>query len=185
MNRLDSKRINRFSYFTFSLTLFFISACSSHLNIQYGPEVIINDVPFYPQRDYQCGPSSLAGVLNYYGLNVSPEEIASEIYSSSARGTLDLDLLFYAQKKGLSAKKYRGSIDDLKEKIKDGYPVIVLVDYGYGPLQANHFMVILGFNKAGIFANSGKEEKKFIPYGDFLKIWERTGYWTLLIKRHI
>lgn len=159
-----------------------ITACSSHVIIQYGPEVIINRVPFYPQEDYQCGPSSLAGVMNYYGINVSPEEIASEIYSKSARGTLNLEILFYAEKKGLKAERYSGNIDDLRDKIKAGHPLIVLVDYGYGPIQANHFMVIVGYNESGVFANSGREEKKFISFKDFLKIWDRTGNWTLHIK---
>lgn len=165
------------------LTIFtlIIVACSSHLTIQYGPEVIINHVPFYPQEDYQCGPSSLAAVLKFHGLDISPQEIASEIYSKSARGTLDMDLLFYAQKRGLDARKYSGSISDLKERIKQGHPLIVLVDYGYGPLQANHFMVIVGYNESGVFANSGREEKRFIPDKEFLRVWGRTGYWTLLI----
>lgn len=163
----------------FSLT---VMACSSHVIIQYGTEVIINKVPFYPQEDYQCGPSSLAGIMNYYGINVSPEEIASEIYSKSARGTLDLDLLFYAEKKGLKAERYSGNIDDLRDKIKTGHPLIVLVDYGYGPIQVNHFMVIIGYNESGVFANSGREERKFIPFKDFLRIWGRTGNWTLHIR---
>lgn len=165
--------------FLFSLI---ITACSSHVIIQYGPEVIINKVPFYPQEDYQCGPSALAGVMNYYGINVSPEDIASEIYSKFARGTLDLDMLFYAEKKGLKAEKYKGSIDDLRDKIKAGHPLIVLVDYGYGPIQANHFMVIVGYNEAGVFANSGRKERKFISYKDFLRVWDRAGNWTLHIR---
>lgn len=164
------------------LLLICITACSSHLIIQYGPEVIINSIPFYPQKEYQCGPSALAGVLNYYGVNVSPEEIASEIYSKSARGTLDMDMLFYVEKKGLKAEKYRGSLNDLRERIKAGHPLIVLVDYGYGPFQANHFMVIVGYNKSGVFANSGMEERKFIPNEDFLRVWDRTGNWTLLVR---
>ncbi len=167
--------------FCLILSILLLSACSSYLNIQYGPEVIINSVPFYPQEDFQCGPSSLAGVLNYLGVNVTPKEIASEIYSASAKGTLDMDLLFYAQKMGLRAERYRGNIDDLKEKIRAGHPLIVLVDYGYGPIQVNHFMVVTGFNDSGIFANSGREERKFIHYKDFLRLWERTGFWTLLI----
>ncbi|MFN3395872.1 MAG: C39 family peptidase [Thermodesulfovibrionales bacterium] len=168
------------------LTLFLFSliviACSSHVIIQYGPEVIINKVPFYPQEDYQCGPSSLAGVMNYYGINISPDDIASEIYSKSARGTLDLEMLFYVERKGLKAEKYRGSLNDLRERIRAGYPLIVLVDYGYGPIQVNHFMVIIGYNESGVFANSGREERKFIPFKEFLKVWDRTGNWTLLVR---
>lgn len=181
-----NNNLQPFAYSLKPLALFFfsliITACSSHVIIQYGPEVIINKVPFYPQEEYQCGPSSLAGVMNYYGVNVSPEEIASEIYSKSARGTLDMDMLFYAERKGLKAEKYIGNIDDLKDKIKTGHPLIVLVDSGYGLFQVNHFMVIVGYNESGVFANSGREEKKFIPLKDFLRVWNRTGNWTLYIR---
>lgn len=184
-DRQRAEGLQPFAYLqllTLSLFPLIVTACSSHVIIQYGPEVIINKVPFYPQEDYQCGPSSLAGVMNYYGINVSPEEIASEIYSKSARGTLDMDMLFYVENKGLKAEKYSGNIDDLRDKIKTGHPLIVLVDYGYGPIQLNHFMVIVGYSESGVFANSGREERKFIPYKEFLRVWDRTGNWTLLIK---
>ncbi len=49
---------------------------------------IIENVPYYAQEAYQCGPASLASVLNYWRVGVSPEDIAAEIYSESAKGTL-------------------------------------------------------------------------------------------------
>jgi hypothetical protein len=53
-----------------------------------GPETLrlIQNVPFYPQEAFQCGPASLAGVLNYWGLPVSPEVIAVKLYSPQPRG---------------------------------------------------------------------------------------------------
>ena len=39
----------------------------------------VKQVPFYPQTQYQCGPASLATVLNYWGRHVTPEQIAQEI----------------------------------------------------------------------------------------------------------
>jgi ABC-type bacteriocin/lantibiotic exporter with double-glycine peptidase domain len=142
---------------------------------------MIPNVPFYPQEEFQCGPASLAGVLNYWGINVSPEEIASEIYSESARGTLNIDMGLYAEKRGLKARRYRGSLEDIKSKIDSGYPLIVLVDEGFLVYQKNHFMVVIGYGGEGILANSGREQHKFIPVKDFLRSWERTKFWTLLI----
>jgi hypothetical protein len=64
-----------------------------------------------------------------------------------------------------------------------GYPLIVLVDYGIKPFyQINHFMVVIGYNREGVFVNSDKEYQ-FIEKDRFLDLWEKTGYWTLLIKR--
>jgi len=145
--------------------------------------VIIDRVPFYPQEDYQCGPASLAAVLNYWHVDATPEEIARSIYSRSAGGTLNVEMVFYPQEKGLDAFQYSGGLDDLREKIDAGYPLIVLVDYGWSLFQVNHFMVVVGYNDGGIIVNSGKEEKKFIPEDSFLKAWERTRFWTLLIRQ--
>lgn len=146
-----------------------------------GTARMIENVPFFPQETYQCGPASLAGVMHYWGVEASPEAIAAEIYSSSAKGTLSLDMVLYARKKGLHVIQSRGNIKYLKENIDLGYPVIVLVDYGFWVYQQNHFMVIVGYNKNGVIANSGKNRLKFIHEGDFLRSWERTDFWTLLI----
>jgi ABC-type bacteriocin/lantibiotic exporter with double-glycine peptidase domain len=145
------------------------------------PSRLIENVPFFPQEAFQCGPTSLAGVLNYLGVNVSPEEIAMEIYSPSAGGTLNLDLILYAERKGLKTIQYKGSLDDIKKKIDAGYPVIVLVDLGLWVYQQNHFMVIVGYFENGIIANSGKDRFKSIALNHFIKIWEKTNFWTLLI----
>jgi predicted double-glycine peptidase len=125
-----------------------------------GTTHIIENIPFYPQKAYQCGPASLAGVLNYWQVAVSPEDIASEIYSESAKGTLE----------------------EIKRNIDLGHPAIVLVDYGFWVYQQNHFMVVVGYNENGILVNSGKEHLKFISFKRFLKSWKRTEFWTMLIQ---
>jgi predicted double-glycine peptidase len=144
---------------------------------------IIENVPFYPQETYQCGPASLAGVLNYWGIPAKPDDIAKDIFSENARGTLSIDMVMYAQKKGLFAFQYKGSPEDLKKNIDAGYPLIVLVDYGISFYQANHFMVVVGYSGNGVRVNSGKDNNIFIPNKDFLKVWKRADYWTLLIKK--
>lgn len=145
------------------------------------PTRIIENVPFYPQEMYQCGPASLAGVLNYWGIDVSPEEIAAEIYSQSARGTLNIDMVLYVEKKGFKANQYEGSFEDIKRNIDLSYPLVVMVDYGFWIYQQNHFMVVFGYHENGIMVHSGKDRHKFIPLNDFLKSWKRTKSWTLLI----
>jgi len=159
-----------------------IIACSTgSVRFDSNP-ILIDNVPFYPQEEYQCGPASLASVLNYWGVHVTPDGIAKEIYSKSARGTLTIDMIIFAQKKGLNAIHYKGSVEDLKKNIDSGYPVIVFVDYGISLYQVNHFMVVIGYSGNDVIVNSGKDKEKFISEEDFTKAWERTKYWTLLIK---
>ncbi len=185
---LPSSGPSRISSYAFMLILILLSAGGA--TVDNMPEAqernnlhLIEGVPFFPQEEFQCGPASLASVLNYQGVYVTPDEVARAIYSKSAGGTLDIDMALYAQSRGLEASQYRGGIDDLKEKIDSGRPLIVLVDYGFSVLQVNHFMVVLGYSDDGVVVHSGRHERKFIPLDSFMKSWKRTGYWTLSITR--
>jgi predicted double-glycine peptidase len=160
----------------------FLCACSS-APVQKGTdEVVVMDVPFFPQEEYQCGPASLAGVLRYWGSAVTVKEIAGDIFSRSARGTLTIDMLLYAERQGYTASQYAGSPEDLKAKVRAGYPLIVLVDYGFFVYRVDHFMVVIGYDDKGVVVNSGKSESKYVAMEDFLKSWKRTNNWTLWIK---
>ncbi len=160
-----------------------LAACASAPPAARQGETVIGNVPFYPQEADQCGPASLAGVLNYEGLDTTPERIAKDIFSRSARGTLNLDMALYAQRNGFSAQEYSGSMQDLKEKISAGQPLLVMVDYGFLAWQVNHFMVVVGYNSDGVIANSGKKEREFINNDTFLRIWRKAGFWSLAIRK--
>jgi len=163
-----------------SVVFIFLAVVLSHADLN-GQSRMIEGVPFYEQEGNQCGPASLAGVINFYGVKVTPEEIARLIFSSSARGTLDIDMVLYAERNGFQARQYRGSPIDLKKNIDSGHPPIVLVDYGFFVYQRNHYMVVIGYSDDGIIVHSGKDKGKIISYEDLKGPWERAGFWTLII----
>ncbi len=165
----------------FLLPILLFGCAGVSQNRESGTIRIIENVPFYPQEEYQCGPASLAGVLNYWGFNIPPAEIAAEIYSPKARGTLDLDMVLFAEKKGLKASQYRGSLEDLKRNIDSNQPLVVLVDEGFWVYQKDHYMVVVGYEEEGLIVNSGKERHQLLSLGRFLRSWERTNFWTLRI----
>lgn len=144
--------------------------------------VLIEGIPFHPQEEYQCGPASLAGVMNHWGTPVTPGDIAREIFSRSAGGSLTADMARYAERKGLAALQYRGSWADLRTKVAGGYPLVVLVDSGFSLYQVNHFMVVVGFDSRGVIVNSGLRERTIMDRERFLREWERTGFWTLWVR---
>ncbi|MGB9710090.1 MAG: C39 family peptidase [Thermodesulfovibrio sp.] len=146
-------------------------------------EYIIQSVPFFPSEDFQCGPASLAMVLNFWGVKITPEEIAREIYSKDARGTADFDMIMFTEKKGFKALQYRGNIEDIKEKIKAQKPLIVMTDEGFWFYKKYHYMVVVGFDESTVIVNSGAEKHKRIDTEVFIKKWGKTGFWTLLIER--
>lgn len=182
-NRLSTRGASSWKrlYVCFLIPTFLLSCAETQYLRESKSLRLIENVPFFPQEAFQCGPASLAGVLNYWGVHVTPEEIAKDIYSPSAGGTLNLDMMLYPEKKGMKANHYKGSMGDIKTKIDLGYPIIVLVDLGLFVYQQNHFMVVVGYDEDGIIANSGKDRLKPIALKNFIKAWERTNFWTLWI----
>lgn len=137
------------------------------------PSGKVLDVPRFSQmtRDPQiaadiCGPTSVAMVLNYYGIGVLPEEAAWGGYDNSG-------LLFgnwayncaYAGSYGLTAyTEYLGSMSDVKREIAGGSPVVLSVRYRNSesvdadlpvlhgaPIEKTegHLLVVCGFESRG------------------------------------
>jgi ABC-type bacteriocin/lantibiotic exporter with double-glycine peptidase domain len=144
----------------------------------------ISGVPFFPQLEAQCGPASLAAVLNYWGEPVSPDEIAREIYVPRLRGSLSLDLWRYAQGKQFDAAIHRGSLEYLQSHLMLNEPIVASLNLGYRLVPLGHFLVVVGLdpNEGTVITYSGTEKNSRIPFDKFLSAWEKTGYWALLVK---
>jgi len=61
------------------------------------------EVPFHAQASRQCGPASLAMVLNFTGIEGSPEKLAEQVYTTGRGGSLQTDLVASARRIGRDA----------------------------------------------------------------------------------
>ncbi|OGR87889.1 MAG: hypothetical protein A3A86_07490 [Elusimicrobia bacterium RIFCSPLOWO2_01_FULL_60_11] len=141
------------------------------------------DVPFFPDRGDQCGPSVLASVLSFWDHPVDLPELKSEIYLAHLKGSLPMDLLLAAQKRGLKAHLYSGDMDDLKNELKMGHPLIVFMNLGFDSFPIGHYVVVTGYDseRQELRIHSGPDQNKSIPYKRFVKSWDKTLRLTLLI----
>ena len=159
------------------------SCAVPHAGYQTGETVLIPDVPFYPDTGRMCGPAALAGALNSLGASLNPEDIAPEIFSAAARGTLTADMAWFAQTRGFAAREISGTMIELRKQIDSGRPLVVLVDSAPWIVDRNHFMLVVGYTREGVIANSGKKRHRFIDNSRFLRIWSRTGNSALLLDQ--
>ncbi len=90
-------------------------------------------------------------------------------------------MINYAKKSGFKAVSYKGSIEDIQVEIDQARPLILYLDIGYKIFPEGHYIVVVGYNKEGILAHSGKDKEVFMRYDKLLKSWGKTGFWTLLI----
>lgn len=178
----------------FAITVLSSLACTNHIRgnreallTNYPNLFYIDNVPFFPQEEERCGPTVLASVFNYFGYNVSPDDISKSIYSETLDGTLNIDMINYVKHfiegKGLTFSEDRGDIELIKKEVRDGHPVIVFTDLGIWNIRKGHYMLIIGYDdsREGIIVYSGLKRDKFISYDRFMRIWERGGYWILRV----
>jgi predicted double-glycine peptidase len=164
------------------------AACATGTPTAADRTVMIDDVPFFSQEAYQCGPTALSIVIDYWygktgaGKWLTPEEIAAEIYSPTARGVLGFDLENYGKRHGFETQQYAGTIVDLKQKVDAGVPVIIFVDYGMSVYQVNHFMVVTGYTGNGVVVNSGSHQRQIITDKELERIWKKNRYWSLVLR---
>ena len=140
-------------------------------------------VPFIPQETYQCGPAALAMVLQYYGATIGPEEIARELYLPSIRGTLNLDLEFFARRRGFQARSFAGTLEQVRAELRHDRPLIVFQDLGLPAYPVPHFAVLVGYDDRArvVVLHSGTTANRRLSYADFERSWARRRAWTLLV----
>ena len=137
-------------------------------------KVVISDIPYVKQHGPQCAAASLSMVLSYYKQDIDQDEIYSIIKSDYA-GAQSNDILTYPRSLGkYKSFGYIGSIEDLKQRIDQGVPVLVfLTPFGYG-----HVVVVIGYDETKhqiIMHDPTVANNQAVSYDDFLQEWRQSG----------
>ncbi|MHB1024084.1 MAG: cysteine peptidase family C39 domain-containing protein [Desulfobacteria bacterium] len=144
---------------------------------------VIAGVPFLPQEDDTCGPSSLAMVLRFLGRNVDTAEIVRETRTEGLKGALITDLAGAARRRGFAAEVVDLDLPRLRERITAGIPVILLVDLGVWSWSRPHYLVAYGWTPEGVVAHSGREQGKVIPFSTLDEQWAKMGRLAIIVRR--
>ena len=148
------------------------------------PRFELKTVPFFPQKAYQCGPASLATVLNWSGLPVSPEELTDEVFTPLRKGSLQTALISTARRHGRIAYISSG-MEVIFSEVSAGHPVIILQNLGLSWYPVWHYSVVVGYDlpERFVILRSGATARKIMASRVFGKTWARSNYWGLLILR--
>mgnify|MGYP006280755715 CR=1 FL=1 len=138
------------------------------------------DVPFFPNRTYDCGPAVLASVLHFWGVEIPPNAIRSAIVSDNAKGTVTLDMVWFPEEHGLDTRQWTATEQDVKDAVHAGFPVILFVDYGIGRVRQGHYMVVTGVSENAFTVHTGRKQHHRIPLRELRKRWKRTDHWALV-----
>lgn len=146
------------------------------------PRVQLDDVPFFPQKKYHCGPAALAMVLAWSGLSVNASDLVPQVYTPGRQGTLQTDVLGAARRNGrLPVPVTR--LTDIFREVAGGHPVLVFQNLGLDLLPQWHYAVVTGFDlEAGeMILHSGRDANLVSSIGTFARTWARGGSWALVV----
>ena len=145
------------------------------------PAHVIPGVPFLPQEEDSCGPSSLAMLLRFHGKDVTTGDLVRETRTAGLRGTLITDLAAAARRRGVPAEVADLDLPALRGRIASGEPVILLVDLGVWVWSRPHYLLAYGMTPEGVVANSGETRGKVIPYGTLDAQWAKMGHLAIVV----
>ncbi|MFN3899071.1 MAG: PA2778 family cysteine peptidase [Alishewanella aestuarii] len=144
-------------------------------------QALLSTVPFYPQQDYFCGPTTLSEVAAYYGVEHSADSIASLTFTPGLQGSLQIEMAAASRQLGFVAYEQRGSLSLLLQLIDEKIPVIVLQNNGLSWLPQWHYAVVIGYDldRREIILHSGLSAEYRLPLATFERTWQRANYWLL------
>lgn len=147
--------------------------------------MLLGQVPFHPQTDYQCGPAALATVLGASGVAVTPEALVPQVYLPQREGSLQLELVAATRRAGRIPYVLQASPDALIAQLREGRPVLVLQNLLTRSVPRWHYAVLVGSDPARnrLVLNSGIEKGLEMKAPKFLRTWDWAGRWAMVALR--
>jgi hypothetical protein len=144
--------------------------------------VELDEVPFFPQEKYYCGPASLATVLAWNKMQITPDDLVAEVYTPGREGTFAADITAAVRRHGLLAVEVSDLAAVLNE-LELGRPVLVMQNLALSWFPQWHFAVAIGYDLAGpqIILRSGTTRRLLTPLDAFERTWERADSWAIVV----
>lgn len=137
----------------------------------------VPDVPFFPQKQYQCGPAALATVLGSAGVSIDAHALVEEVWLPERRGSLAMELAAAARAR--ERLVYPVSTPDaLIQQLDAGLPVLVMQNLAFSFYPRWHFAVVTGYRDQGatVILNTDTREAEPTNWNRFVRTWARADY---------
>ncbi len=147
------------------------------------PRAELKAVPFFPQTEYHCGPAALATVLANAKVKVKPDDLAAQVYVPERRGSFQVEMLAAARRHGMISYQLAPRHEDMLREIAAGTPVIVLQNFGIGPIENWHYAVAVGYDldEDNLVLRSGEKERQVLKSGLNEFVWRKADYWAMVV----
>lgn len=152
---------------------------------QLAPRVMLDEIPFFPQKAYHCGPASLAMMMNRLGEDVHPDDLAQRVFLEARQGSLQAEMLAATRRQGLLPYLHERSFSVLLNQIEAGHPVLVFENLGFEHYPVWHYAVVIGYDLESqqMVLHSGTTERQRRTFKRFELEWRGGDYWAMTMHR--
>lgn len=143
----------------------------------------IDNVPFFPQEAYHCGPSTLAMAINYYGNKTTPSELAKDVFTPNRKGSFQIEMKAAVRKRGMLAYVLTPELVYLLAEVSVGHPVVVLQNNSIKWYPLWHYAVLIGYdlNAQTVTLHTGANSSYTLSMHTFEHTWKRAENWALVV----
>lgn len=147
--------------------------------------VELEQVPFFPQERFQCGPAALATVLGDAGVMISPDQLVDDVYVPRREGSFQVEMLAAARKWQRIPYQIDPQMSALIAELEAKKPVLVLQNLGLDWYQKWHYAVVVGvdWREQELVLRSGTDERRLTELNTFEATWARSDYWGVVLLR--
>jgi len=158
---------------------------AEHLDPAAAMHVELDNTPFIAQQRYQCGPASLAMLLQHSGVEVSAEALVTQVYLPARKGSLQAEMLATGRRYQRIPYRIDPSIAALTAELQAGRPVLVLQNLGLRASPVWHYAVVIGYSLPDdlIILRSGTRERQLMPGWLFVSTWDDADHWGMVLLR--
>jgi hypothetical protein len=148
---------------------------------------VLEGIPVRTFDDDECGPGSLALVLNAAGDPVTEAELRASLPRARAGGVLSLDLMLAARQRGFEAALVSGDEGTLREEVQSGRPAILmlrLLDVPGRRRDIYHFVVVDGFvpGRPLFRVQFGDGQARWTSLRRLERAWKGAGHALLVVR---
>jgi tetratricopeptide (TPR) repeat protein len=151
----------------------------AHLPAQH----LIANVPFFAQQEHQCGPATLAMVLNHWGKRITPEELTPQMFLPGRAGSLQPELLAASRRQGMLAVPTAPTLTAVFAEVAAGNPVIVLQNLSLPIAPVWHYAAVIGYDMTAqtVILHSGTTAQLRMSFTAFENTWARGKHWAVTV----
>lgn len=143
----------------------------------------LDEVPFFPQTEFHCGPAALAAMLAHSGRPVDYSDLVDRVYLPGRKGSLQAEIVAAARSHERVVYRLPPRVDAVLAEVAAGRPVLILENQGLESRPIWHYAVVIGYDRARnrMILHTGRHRARPVPAARWLRRWERAGRWAVVV----